>query len=286
MNKKEIIAKKNKMIVEAQQILPILSPAEVEEYWGMLAPVAGEPEPKGFFPSKREMIDIFAWRLFDCTQNQVETYLNEIKQAAETRLKRKHDIMQALANAGLSTVRTDVPVPTDEGLWFTRLAISFSDRYGCLVTQLPLPPNEDYGEDDSCGDEQTLANFGFYGTYVFASACAKYFSKAYSFAKRQCEKIAADAKKSGICEDEIEAICEAYGYGFYNGVSETFSAQWLEEMKQGLYLVVPQAIGDYKELVEEDCDFVMYPDLSSGKYGLAYMEGVRNGRKSALSTHS
>lgn len=128
--------------------------------------------------------------------NQVETYLNEIKQAAETRLKRKHDIMQALANAGLSTVHTDVPVPTDRNLWFIRLVILFSDRYGCLATQLSL--NEDYGEDDSYGDEQMLENFGFYGTYVFASACGKHFSKAYYFAKEQCEKIAADAKNPSL----------------------------------------------------------------------------------------
>lgn len=283
MDTNEIIIK-NKLIVEAQKILPILSIADVEEYWEMLEPVDGEPKPEGFIPSKREMIDIIAWRLFKCTQNQVKTHLNKIKQAAEIRLRRKHNIMQALANAGLSNVQTNVPVPADENLWFIRLAILFSDRYGCLVTQ--LGPNENYSEDGSGGDEQMLENFGFYGSYVFASACGKYFSKAYFFAKNRCEKIVEAAKESGICENEIEAFCEAYGYGFYNGVREIFSAQWLEEMKQSLHLAVPQVIVDFKNLLEDNCDFVMYPDLSCGEYGSVYKDGVRDGRRSALFEHS
>lgn len=248
---------KEEIIREVQQASSVLPIGDIEFFYNDFIKETDIEYLDVFCHSKKNMVESIINKLRRTNDKQAEEFLFRMKEAAETRLARRQEIMDAISDLEMDTIETKIPVVDINGLWESYLLRIFIDRFGCLSNITPIfdsilaPEENTYdGEEEECTSEY----IEIWGPTVFASACARMFQSAYFMVRAKCDEYEEELRTNGRPKEDIRYFSDAYGYGISVGIRQTFRNQHFEEIDSGLNFIVPQPIRDYKAFIDDEAD--------------------------------
>lgn len=107
--------------------------------------------------------------------------------------------------------------------------------------------------------------------------CKRIFLYAYDCVKARCKEIKAEHEGRGYTGSDIREMCNAYGWGFCDGLSAAFREQAEQHQEWGLVMVVPQAV---KKATEDMGKPTSYAEARTGGWRKRYAAaGYQDGKE-------
>ncbi len=121
----------------------------------------------------------------------------------------------------------DATCTTMTNSWAMKLSVLIAEHYCCVS----------FIERKS---RRKTRQFGFIGLENDFTVCKHIFLYAYNYVLKKCDAIRREnSLRSGM---EIRSLCNAYGYGFINGLEDTFKMQDAQHREYALVLTTPNEV--------------------------------------------
>ena len=127
----------------------------------------------------------------------------------------------------IQTIGVECTKMTD--VWAPDLAAVIAQHYCCKAYRQRMPRSK-------------KVEIGFAGLEDDFEICKRIFLYAYDCVKSHCKEIKVEHQRRGWNATAIREMCNAYGWGFVDGLEEAFNKQEEAHQEWGLVMVVPQAV--------------------------------------------